>query len=61
MLDPDANDTYKCLAAEQAQRIKVKEVLMRVKAEMQNRLRTLLNDTCCGLCNECMSIFKWRA
>ena len=42
-LDPDENDTYKFLGVEQAEGIKVKEVLVRVKAEMQNRLRTLLN------------------
>ena len=42
-LDSDENDTYKFLGVEQAEGIKVKEVLVRVKAEMQNRLRTLLN------------------
>ena len=42
-LDPDDNDTYKFLGVEQAEGIKVKEVLVRVKAEMQNGLRTLLN------------------
>ena len=42
-LDPDENDTYKFLGVEQAEGIKAKEVLVRVKAEMQNRLRTLLN------------------
>ena len=42
-LDPDENDTYKFLGVEQAEGIKVKEVLIRVKAEMQNRLKTLLN------------------
>ena len=42
-LDPDENETYKFLGVEQAEGIKVKEVLIRVKAEMQNRLRTLLN------------------
>ena len=41
-LDPDENDTHKFLGIEQAEGIKVKEVLIRVKAEMQNRLRILL-------------------
>ena len=42
-LDPDENDVYKCLGVEQAEGVKIKEVLVRVKAEMQSRLSTLLN------------------
>ena len=42
-LDPDENDIYILLGVEQAEGIKVKEVLIRVKAKMQNRLRILLN------------------
>ena len=42
-LDPDENDVYKFLGVEQAEGVKIKEVLVRVKAEMQSRLSTLLN------------------
>ena len=40
-LDPDENDVYTFLGVEQAEGVKIKEVLVRVKAEMQSRLSTL--------------------
>ena len=42
-LDPDESDVNKCLGEEQAGGVKIKEVQVRVKAEMQSRLSTLLN------------------
>ena len=42
-LDPNTDDTYRFSGIEQAKGIKVKEVLLRVKTEMQKRSTSLMS------------------
>ena len=73
-LDPNVDDTYRFLGIGQAEGIKAKEVLLRVKTEMQKRsipliskelydkklIRAINNKVTPGssLCNECVQLFR---